>query len=116
MNAQSNSVERAFTGAGIPYKVHGGMRFYDRNEIKDIIAYLSVINNPYDMLRLKRIINEPKRSIGDATVSAVEQIFTDTGESPVSIMANADTYQPTVKKASVLKPLFYQQLQAHYYL
>ena len=105
MNAQSNSVERAFTAAGIPYKVYGGMRFYDRKEIKDIIAYLSVINNPYDMLRLKRIINEPKRSIGDATVSAVEQIFTDTGESPVSIMANADTYQPTVKKASVLKPL-----------
>lgn len=105
MNAQSNSVERAFTAAGIPYKVYGGMRFYDRKEIKDIIAYLSVINNPYDMLRLKRIINEPKRSIGDATVSAVEQIFTDTGESPVNIMANADTYQPTVKKASVLKPL-----------
>ncbi len=105
MNAQSNSVERAFTGAGIPYKVYGGMRFYDRKEIKDIISYLSVINNPYDMLRLKRIINEPKRTIGDATVSAIEQIFTDTGESPVSIMANADTYQPTVKKASVLKPL-----------
>ena len=105
MNAQSNSVERAFTGAGIPYKVYGGLRFYDRKEIKDIIAYLSVINNPYDMLRLKRIINEPKRSIGDATVSAVEQIFSDTGESPVSIMANADKYQPTVKKASVLKPL-----------
>ncbi len=105
MNAQSNSVERAFTGAGIPYKVYGGLRFYDRKEIKDIIAYLSVINNPYDMLRLKRIINEPKRGIGDATVSAVEQIFSDTGESPVSIMANADKYQPTVKKASVLKPL-----------
>lgn len=105
MNAQSNSVERAFTAAGIPYKVYGGLRFYDRKEIKDIIAYLSVINNPYDMLRLKRIINEPKRSIGDATVSAIEQIFADTGENPVDIMAKADTYQPTVKKASVLKPL-----------
>ncbi len=105
MNAQSNSVERAFTGAGIPYKVYGGLRFYDRKEIKDVLAYLCVINNPYDMLRLKRIINEPKRTIGDATVSAIEQIFSDTGESPVSIMANADKYQPTVKKASVLKPL-----------
>ena len=105
MNAQSNSIERAFTNSGIPYRVFGGLRFYDRKEIKDMIAYLSVINNPYDMLRLKRIINEPKRSIGDATVSSLEQIFSDTGVSPVEIMANAENYQPLVKKASVLKPL-----------
>lgn len=105
MNAQSNSVERAFTNSGIPYRVFGGLRFYDRKEIKDMIAYLSVVNNPYDMLRLKRIINEPKRSIGDATVSSLEQIFSDTGVSPVEIMANAENYQPLVKKASVLKPL-----------
>ncbi|MGN0690479.1 MAG: ATP-dependent helicase [Oscillospiraceae bacterium] len=105
MNAQSNSVERAFTNSGIPYRVFGGLRFYDRKEIKDMIAYLSVVNNPYDMLRLKRIINEPKRSIGEATVSALEQIFSDTGVSPVEIMANAESYQPLVKKASVLKPL-----------
>lgn len=105
MNAQSNSVERAFTNSGIPYRVFGGLRFYDRKEIKDMIAYLSVVNNPYDMLRLKRIINEPKRSIGEATVSALEQIFSDTGVSPVEIMSNAESYQPLVKKASVLKPL-----------
>lgn len=105
MNAQSNSIERAFTNSGIPYRVFGGLRFYDRKEIKDMIAYLSVVNNPYDMLRLKRIINEPKRSIGEATVSALEQIFSDTGVSPVEIMANAENYQPLVKKASALKPL-----------
>lgn len=105
MNAQSNSVERAFTNSGIPYRVFGGLRFYDRKEIKDMIAYLSVVNNPYDMLRLKRIINEPKRSIGEATVSSLEQIFLDTGVSPVEIMSNAESYQPLVKKATVLKPL-----------
>ncbi|MBP1548979.1 MAG: UvrD-helicase domain-containing protein, partial [Oscillospiraceae bacterium] len=58
MNAQSNSIERAFTHSGIPYKVIGGMRFYDRKEIKDMTAYLAVLNNNRDMLRFKRIINE----------------------------------------------------------
>ncbi|MBQ5331945.1 MAG: UvrD-helicase domain-containing protein, partial [Oscillospiraceae bacterium] len=64
MNAQSNSLEKTFTASSIPYRVIGGMRFYDRKEIKDIIAYLLVINNPEDMLRFKRIVNEPKRGIG----------------------------------------------------
>ena len=77
MNAQSNSLEKAFSAQSIPYRVIGGMRFYDRKEIKDIVAYLSVINNPDDMLRFKRIVNEPKRGIGDSTLSMIEQISID---------------------------------------
>ena len=71
MNAQSNCLERMLASNGIPYKVVGGMRFYDRKEIKDVVAYLSVLNNPGDVLRFSRIVNEPKRGIGDTTVSMV---------------------------------------------
>lgn len=103
MNAQSNMLERAFVASGIPYRVIGGLRFYDRKEIKDVIAYLSVINNPADMLRLKRIINEPKRGIGDATVGILEEISIDLKTSPIEIMRNASDYAPLSKKAGSLK-------------
>lgn len=102
MNAQSNSLERAFVASGIPYKVIGGLRFYDRKEIKDIIAYLSVVNNFSDTLRLKRIINEPKRGIGDTTVGMLEQISNDLGINPVEIMLTATEYAPLSKKAAAL--------------
>lgn len=103
MNAQSNSVERTLVKNGIPYRVYGGMRFYDRKEIKDITSYLSFINNPYDMLRLKRIINEPKRSIGDATVNLLEEISRDLKLSPLEVMTNCSEYAPLSKKVGVLK-------------
>lgn len=103
MNAQSNSVERAFVKNGIPYRVYGGMRFYDRKEIKDVTSYLSFINNPYDMLRLKRIINEPKRGIGDATVNLIEEISRDLKLSPLEVMINCDEYAPLSKKVTALK-------------
>lgn len=105
MNAQSNSLERAMTASGIPYRVIGGVKFYDRKEIKDVIAYLSVINNPRDMLRFKRIINEPKRGIGDATVSMIEQIANDLGSSPIEIMRDAENYPLLSKKAAALSSL-----------
>lgn len=89
MNAQSNAIERALVASGITYRVIGGVKFYDRKEVKDIIAYLSVINNETDMLRLKRIINEPKRGIGDATVDLLEQISSDLGEPVLNIMRSA---------------------------
>ena len=79
MNAQSNTIERALVRSGIPYRIIGGHRFYERKEIKDIIAYLSVISNPSDAIRLRRIINEPKRKIGDSTVNAVAQIAAGDG-------------------------------------
>jgi DNA helicase-2/ATP-dependent DNA helicase PcrA len=72
LNAQSNTIETALASARIPYKVVGGTRFFDHKEIRDIIAYLSVLHNPSDALRLGRIINEPKRGIGDATLAARE--------------------------------------------
>ncbi len=102
MNAQSNSLEKAFTGASIPYRVIGGMRFYDRKEIKDVIAYLAVINNPADMLRFKRIVNEPKRGIGDSTMAMVEQISIDLKHTPIEVMKNAADYAPISKKSSSL--------------
>ena len=68
-NAQSRVLEEMLMRAGIPYKVFGGLRFYDRREVRDVIAYLRVIANPTDDVSLRRIINVPKRSIGDATIA-----------------------------------------------
>ncbi|MDE6036537.1 MAG: UvrD-helicase domain-containing protein [Ruminococcus sp.] len=103
MNAQSNAIEKAFIQADIPYKVYGGMRFFDHKEIKDVIAYLAFINNPFDMLRFKRIINEPKRSIGDATIALIEDISRDLNISPFGVMKRCEEYTPLAKKVSVLK-------------
>ncbi len=103
MNAQSNSIEQAFIQSGTPYRIFGGLKFYDRKEIKDIIAYLSVINNHADMLRLKRVINEPKRGIGDATVNVLEQISSDLGDNPINVMMNSADLAPLTKKSKQLK-------------
>ena len=103
MNAQSNAIERMFVKAGIPYKIYGGLRFYDRKEIKDIISYLAFVNNPNDMLRFRRIINEPKRSIGDATVAVIEDISHDLNISPFDVMKRCEEYTPLAKKSAILK-------------
>ena len=103
MNANSNSIERTFIQRNIPYKIIGGPKFYDRKEIKDVLAYLQVINNPSDMLRLRRIINVPKRGIGEATVKLVEQIASDLGTDPISVMEDADGLAPLQRKAALLK-------------
>lgn len=105
MNAQSNSIEQAFIKSGIPYRIFGGLKFYDRKEIKDITAYLSVINNHSDMLRLRRIINEPKHGIGDATVGTLEQIASDLGDDPINVMLNSPDLAPLAKKSKVLHSL-----------
>lgn len=68
-NAQSRVLEEMLVRAGIPYRVYGGLRFYDRKEVKDIVAYLRCVVNPSDDVSLKRIINQPKRSIGDSTIA-----------------------------------------------
>lgn len=103
MNAQSNIIERALVSAGIPYKVYGGMRFYDRKEIKDVTSYLAFINNPLDMIRFRRIINEPKRSIGEATISLIEDICRDLRISPYEVMRDCEQYSPLAKRTTVLK-------------
>jgi len=103
MNAQSRSFENVFARSGIPYRVVGGLKFYDRKEIKDVLAYLNVINNPYDDLRLKRIINEPKRSIGQATVDKASAISAGLGISLYEVFQSADEYADLSRSATKLK-------------
>ena len=103
MNAQSNIVERALVRADIPYRVYGGMRFFDRKEIKDVTSYLAFINNPNDMLRFRRIIGEPKRGIGDSTVALIEDISRDLKISPYEVMRDCEQYAPLSKKVAALK-------------
>ncbi len=102
MNAQSQTIESALVSAGIPYKVVGGTRFFDRKEIRDMVAYLSVLHNPADALRLTRIINEPKRGIGDATVATAQEIADVLGTSLFEVLQNAEGYAPLQRKS---KPL-----------
>ena len=103
MNAQSNIVERALVSAGIPYRVYGGMRFYDRKEIKDVTSYIAFIYNPLDIIRFRRIINEPKRSIGESTISLIEDICRDLRISPYDVMRDCEQYSPLAKRIAVLK-------------
>lgn len=102
-HALSNTIERHLSQAGIPYRVYGGLRFFDRKEVKDMISYLSVINNPYDMLRFRRIINEPKRGIGNTTLDAVEHIANDLHLSPLAVLRTASDYPVLARKAAVLR-------------
>ncbi len=102
MNAQSNALETVFAKSGIPYRIIGGVRFYERMEIKDVIAYLCVIANPGDSLRVKRIINTPKRGIGEATVETLEQIAIDEGKNMLEIAENASAYPALGRTASKL--------------
>lgn len=106
MNSLSSTLETSFAKSGLPYRILGGMRFYDRMEIKDIISYLCVINNPSDNLRLKRIINSPKRGIGDATVSEVERIAASEGCSMLDILSHAQSY-PSLSRSAVKLKAFY---------
>lgn len=102
MNAQSQNIERYFVKSGIPYKIVGGHKFFDRKEIKDIISYFSVINNHDDTVRLKRIINEPKRGIGDTTVGSCEQIADGMGMSLFEVLRTADTFQALSRRSMSL--------------
>lgn len=72
-NAQSRALEEACIAAGIPYRIYGGLKFYDRKEIKDIIAYLKLVNNPNDSQSFKRVVNVPKRSIGETTIKNLQE-------------------------------------------
>jgi len=102
MNAQSNSVEQALARAGVPHRIIGGHRFYDREEIKDMTAYLQVINNPDDSLRLSRIINKPKRGIGDTTVGRALDIGAGIGESLFEVIGHASDFPELSRGASKL--------------
>ena len=103
MNAQSNALENVLARSGIAYKVIGGTRFYDRKEIKDVIAYLHLINNNKDDIRLRRIINEPKRAIGDTTVNHAAEIAAQLGVSIYEVLKNADEYAALSRAANKIK-------------
>lgn len=102
-NAQSSTIERTFAKSGIPYRIIGGVRFADRKEIKDIVAYLQLIQNHNDDERLMRIINEPKRKIGDRTIEGVRAIAREKGTSMFKIIENAHEYVALSKSADKLK-------------
>lgn len=102
-NAQSNVIEQHMARSGIPHRLIGGHRFYDREEIKDMTSYLQVISNPSDNIRLRRIINKPKRGIGTATVEKAAEIATVLGESLYYVISHADEYEPLKRSATKLK-------------
>ena len=110
MNSQSLTFERNFAKSGVPHRIIGGTRFYERREIREMIAYLSVINNPSDEMRLRRIINTPKRSIGDRSVEVAAQIGQQTGETLFEVVSHAKDY-PALSRAANKMTLFAAQMQ-----
>ena len=102
-NAQSNAIEQTLSRSGIPHRIIGGHRFYDREEIRDMVAYLQVINNPHDDVRLSRIINVPKRAIGARTLQIAADIAAGLGESIFTVIKEADSYPQLSRAASKLK-------------
>ncbi|MBQ6171999.1 MAG: UvrD-helicase domain-containing protein [Clostridia bacterium] len=102
-NAQSGAIEHALRLHGISYRVFGGLPFFKRKEVQDILAYMNVICNPNDRTRLLRIINEPKRGIGDTTIEKINSICDKTGKSFFDITAHADSYAELQRSAEKLK-------------
>ena len=103
MNSQSNVIEKIFMKRNIPYRMLGGLRFYERREVKDMIAYLSIINNPMDEIRLRRIINQPRRSIGDRTVTQAAELAEETGMSLLEVIRNCDRFEGLQRVAIKLR-------------
>ena len=99
MNAQSNQIEQAFKRNGIPYRIIGGIRFFDRAEVKDMLAYLCVVNNPADDLRLSRIINVPTRGIGQKTIDTAQTLAMQNGVSLWEVVSHPRQY-PDLQKAA----------------
>lgn len=102
-NAQSNALEYDLKRNGIAYRVIGGTRFFDRAEIKDMLAYLCVLNNRNDDLRLKRIINNPPRGLGPKTLDTVERLASAEGKSMYAVVSSPEEYAPLEKPAAKLK-------------
>ena len=100
VNAQSMNLETMFAKSGIPYRMLGALRFYDRKEVKDIIAYLHVINNPSDNIHLNRIVNEPKRGIGDTSYNTASQIGEELHLPNIKILENAHNYNAIPMRAA----------------
>ncbi len=103
-NAQSNAIERALVKSGIPYRIIGGHRFNDTKEVRDMIAYLRVINNPNDYISLKRIINEPKRGIGNTTLDKASQLADEQGVSLYQVLSDAAYYADLNRSSNKILP------------
>ena len=103
VNALGRALQTAFTKSGVPYRVIGDMGFYDRKEVKDMIAYLAIMSYSGDNLRLKRIINEPKRKIGTTTVEAIESLANTNGLSMYDVISRVDEYPVLSKNSDKLK-------------
>ena len=101
-NAQSNALEFAFKRNGIPYRVIGGMRFFERAEVKDMLSYLCVINNRTDDLRMRRIINNPPRGLGAKTIDVIDRLAEAEGKGMYPIIADPYSYGPLEKSAGKL--------------
>ncbi|MGM9662472.1 MAG: ATP-dependent helicase [Oscillospiraceae bacterium] len=99
MNAQSNALELALRRGGVPYKVYGGLKFFDRAEVKDMLSYLCVLNNPTDDLRLRRIINVPARGIGETTVEKLAALAAQYRSPLYAILQNVEQF-PELKSAA----------------
>ncbi len=112
MNAQSMNLETMFAKGGIPYRMLGSLRFYDRKEVKDIIAYLSIINNPSDNVRLRRIVNEPKRKIGDASFDVASKMAEELGIPTLELIKNATQYMAIPKMAANAMEAFYKVIDS----
>ena len=106
MNAQSNPIETYFARAGIPYRIVGGQRFFDRKEVKDINSYLAVIVNPRDDVRLRRIINEPARKIGATTIEKIGDLAAKNGVPMLEIIGRVREY-PELQRAAAALEKFY---------
>lgn len=104
-NAQSRTFELVLGKMAVPYRIIGGTKFYDRKEIRDVLAYLSVISNPNDTVRFSRIINEPKRGIGDATQEEIIRISVGLGISPIEVMERCEEFSTISKKSKSLLPV-----------
>ncbi|NLT57443.1 MAG: UvrD-helicase domain-containing protein [Clostridiales bacterium] len=109
-NAQSAALEESLIKSGVPYRIFGGMKFYERKEVKDLIAYLSILVNPADDLRLRRILNEPKRGIGEATVQLLEQTAAEHGLTMLEAMARLEDFPALARQAERLQ-LFYTMVE-----
>ena len=110
MNAQSNALEMAFKRNGIPYKVVGGTKFFDRAEVKDMLSYLCVVSNSADDLRLRRIINTPARGIGNTTIDRIQELADQQGVPMYEVLREADAYIDLKRAAGKLQA-FYQMLE-----
>ena len=97
VNAVSTGIERVLTRMRIPYRVFGGMKFYDRKEIKDLVAYFRILANPADEASLRRIINVPKRGIGDTTVENISLVASNAGKTMFEIIRNVEDYPPLAR-------------------